>query len=149
MYNYIISTIKLSTRLERNNPTLNWQIIWKVVKDLKPWEAKTIVYKYIYGILPTGDMLKKYHIVRDVPKCVLCKTGYFTLNHIFINCECLKRNGEQLLQDLKVLNPNVVLSEFLKRYGNCKITGSDLSDFQIAKTVYEYVYNIWKRYYVK
>ena len=71
------------------------------------------------------------------------------MNHVFINCEGFKRNKEQLLQDLKVLNPNVALSENLIRYGNCKISGSDLNDFQIAKKVYEYVDNIWKSYYGK
>ena len=149
LYNYIINIIKLPTRVERNNPTSNWQVIWKVVKDIKPWEAKTIIYKYLYGILPTGDMLKKYHIFRDIPKCNVCKKGYFTLDHVFISCEGFKRNRDKLLQDLKVFNPNVTLSEILIRYGNCEISGSDFNDFQTAKVVYEYVDNIWESYYGK
>ena len=149
LYSYIINTIKLPTRIERNNPTLNWHVIWKVVKDIKPWEAKTIIYKYLYGILPTGDMLKRYHIFRVIPKCNVCKKGLFTLDHVFINCEGFKRNRDKLLQDLKVFSPNVTLSKILIRYGNCGTSGSDFNDFQTAKIIFEYVDNIWESYYGK
>lgn len=43
VYHDIISTVKIQSRVERNNRNLSWKIIQKVAKDLKPWEVKIII----------------------------------------------------------------------------------------------------------
>ena len=146
IYKYLNDKNKILSKVEKENPLLNWNMIWKSITCQKNVKIRIILYKHIYGILPTGEALLRYNIIKTMPKCILCHKGNFTVKHIFMLCDNFDGTREYLHNDLKEIDENIVINETLIRYGHNKKGDNNLVILKIIQKVFEYIYHIWKVY---
>ena len=57
IYKYLNDINKVLSKVEKENPLLNWNMIWKSITCQKNIKIRIILYKHIYGILPTDITL--------------------------------------------------------------------------------------------
>ena len=68
IYSYILELNKTISKVEYENPIINWNSVWKQIhmtinstkKNKK--KKKTIIFRHNYGILPLGDYLIEHKI---------------------------------------------------------------------------------------
>ena len=118
MYRYLNDKNKTISQVEKENPSLNWNMVWKSILCQSTIYIRTTLYKYVYGILPTGEALLRYHIVRILSKCIMYNKGNFTTKHIFMLCDNFGLTREYLCTDLQEIEDNIVIDETLIRYGH-------------------------------
>ena len=86
IYKYLNNKNKILSKVEEDNPHLNWQMVWKHLIIQSDINKRVVLYKYLHDVLPTGDNLMKYVIIISLPKCVLCNQGNLTGKNLFIHC---------------------------------------------------------------
>ena len=120
IYKYLNDKNKVLSKVEKENPLLNWNMIWKSITCQQNIKIRIILYKHIYGILPTGEALLRYNIIKTMPKCILCHKGNFMVKHIFMLCDNFDGTREYLSNDLQEIDEDIVINETLIRYGHNK-----------------------------
>ena len=142
IYNFIIEYQNFKSIVEIRFPQQNWKMIWKAVSSIKNMANRNTIYKYIFGVLPTGEYLYKHKILNYIPKCKICKTGDFTQIHIFGNCSKFKNKRVDLIREIKNLKKDIKITYRLIRFGNNQ-KYIDKIDLKIIKLVQDYVLDIW------
>ena len=66
IYNMIIDQQNFKAIVEIRNPQLNWKMIWATIATTKSPSDKNILYKSIFGVLPTGDYLFKHKAIQVI-----------------------------------------------------------------------------------
>ena len=79
---------------------------------------KSVLYIYIFGVLPTGEYLLKFKIVKKVPNCCMCNDGPFMIKHIFQECNDFVDARVYLQQDIQDSGSNQILNETMYKFGN-------------------------------
>ena len=71
IYSFILDLNKTISKTEYDNPIINWNSIWKQIYMIKNSTEKTIIFRYICGILPLADYLVKHKVLRQMPPCTM------------------------------------------------------------------------------
>ena len=140
-YKYLIQKMDFKSKTEKLYPNLNWKAIWQAIFSFKNSEIFSTLYKYIFGVLPTGEYLVKFKILKKIPICV-CENGFYTANHIVKKCDEFGNTRAFLEQDIQAINPHININETLYMFGNNQITDFN-QDLQICKMIFEFVYHVW------
>ena len=79
---------------------------------------KSCLYKYIFGLLLTGEYLLKFKMIRKLPKCCMCNKGVLTTRHIFLECEEFVDAHMYLQDDIKDIGSDEILDNIIYGYGD-------------------------------
>ena len=77
-YKYLIQKMNFKSKVEKLYSNLSWTAIWNAIFSFKNSEIFSTLYKYIFSILPIGEYLVKFKILKDIPICV-CQNGFYTI----------------------------------------------------------------------
>ena len=141
IYQYLIQKQNYMSKIERNYPQINWDIIWQTIASYKNSDMKSVLYKYILGVLPTGEYLLKFKIVKKVPYCCMCNDGTFTIKHIFQECNDFVDARVYLQQDIQDSGSNQILNETMYKFGNQTI-GNNAIDRKVCNLILNHIYHI-------
>ena len=78
---------------------INWETIWKMVKNIKEPKLKSFVYKVIHRVYPTKIHLFKWKI-EDSDLCKYCNM-LDTYEHFFYTCSKIKSIWNEVLSYIK------------------------------------------------
>ena len=148
IYNIILYKSSNKSIIEINYPNVNWQIVWKSLQSFSNPLHKTIIFRYIYGIIPMGKYLMKYKIVNQLPDCTMCTHGKYTKEHIFIKCPACVQERKEMQDKIRSSFPRYIFNNLafcLFGINPNIITNSPKLDTQIARTFHEYVLRIWMK----
>ena len=109
---------------------------------------KTIIFRYIYGIIPMGKYLMKYKIVNQLPDCTMCTHGKYTKEHIFSKCLAFAQERKEMQDKIRSLVPHYSFNNlaFCLFGVNPNITTNNAKlDTQITRTFHEYVLRVWMK----
>ena len=104
LYKYLLRKNKIKSNVEELLPDVTWEIILKSLNSFNNPIDRNILYRYINGIIPTGQYLVKFQIVNDVPKCTTCNNGLYTKQHIFILCSAFLQDRLELKRKIKKID---------------------------------------------
>ena len=148
IYNIILHKSSNKSTIEINYPNINWQIVWKSLQSFSNPLHKTIIFRYIYGIIPMGKYLMKYKIVNQLPDCTMCTHGKYTKEHIFIKCLAFAQERKEMQDKIRSLVPHYSFNNlaFCLFGVNPNITTNNAKlDTQITRTFHEYVLRVWMK----
>ena len=105
---------------------------------------KSVLYKYILGVLPTGEYLLKFKIVNKMPNCCMCNNGTFTIKHIFQECNDFVDAIVYLQQDIQDSGSNQILNETMYKFGNQTIDNNAI-DRKVCNLILNHMLHIWHK----
>ena len=143
IYKQLINESNIKPKIMKLYPQVNWPAIWCCINTEKYPDKKTFLFKYIHGILPTGDMLLKYHIINEIPLCYLCKKGRFTFQHLFYKCTYF--DVDFLAEMITEQDNTIIFDETLIRCGINRLDNFS-ADKDVIQIVYEHLYHVWYTY---
>ena len=145
IYRYLNTETKIKPKIEKEYPHVNWPAISKTLSKEKCLDKRSMVYRYLYRVLPTGDTLITYHVIDVLPMCKLCKKGKFEFKHLFHECSEFVDTREYHKEAISDIDADAGLDETTIRCGVGRI-GKMNKDVKIVDKVFEYVYHIWTAY---
>ena len=143
LYKYLIDRYNTISKIENIYRYINWDIVWKAILSFPKNSDKTILYRYIFSVQPTGEYFVRYGIVAQIPICAMCKTHKYTETHIFQQCKNYMPLRKNLFKKIKQLDPKTDINYTLIKFGNNKKNTENI-DLQKAISIFKYVLDVWR-----
>ncbi len=90
-----------SCKIEMEVWEVNFEKIWKSWEKINSLKIQSLIFKYIHNAWLTGNIAKRRHMIRNIPKCPLCKKFEFSKKHVIINCQTIKNERDEIISIIK------------------------------------------------